>query len=81
MESRAAIWSLLSPFVVLPCLSSRHMGHNKHIFVTVAGMSKSKSLIDIDVLIPCQDREQRTENTGEGGQKLLEKNITEDKEY
>ena len=57
------------------------MGHNKHIFVTVAGMSKSKSLIDIDVLTPCQDREQRTENTGEGRQKILEKNITEDKEY
>ena len=57
------------------------MGHNKHIFVKVAGMSKSKLLIDIYVLIPCQDREQRTENTGEGGQKLLEKNITEDKEY
>ena len=81
MKSRAAIWSLPSPFVVLPCLLSRHMGHNKHIFVKVAGMSKSKLLIDIYVLIPCQDREQRTENTGEGRQKILEKNITEDKEY
>ena len=57
------------------------MGHNKDIFVTVAGMSKSKLLIDIYVLIPCQNREQRTENTGEGEQKILEKNITEDKEY
>ena len=54
------------------------MAHNKHIFVTVASRSKSKFLIDIYVLIPCKEREQRTENTGEqsqynGGQRMLER--------